>query len=98
MFLIEPFKFAPEFVKNIAAAKHIKPEAVAVITIHDSDPTEYPALRDRTHEMIAAVSGMSGKDPSEAVTETYIGSQLAKEFGFKAVGAQYIHKYRIIFS
>ncbi len=98
MFIVEPFDFAREFVKNIARTANINPTAYAVIRMYDTDPVKYPALRDRTNEMVGAVSGMSGKDRSESVIMDYSGSEMYREFGFEAVGAQFSAKFRVIFS
>lgn len=97
MIMIEPFEYASDFVKNIAKAAKINPSAVAVIRLYKST-SEYPRLRDRTDEMSAAVSGMSGKDRSEVVTMTYTGKEMYDQFGFEAVGAQFAADFRIIFS
>lgn len=98
MFMIAPFEYAPDFVKNIAEAGMVNPNAFAVIRMHDVDPIKYPALRDRTDEMVAAVSGISGKDRSEAIVMDYDGKEMNREFGFEAVGAQFGADFRIIFS
>jgi len=97
MIMIEPFEYASDFVKNIAKAARINPSAVAVIRLYKSTG-DYPRLRDRTDEMSAAVSGMSGKDRSEVVTMTYTGKEMYDQFGFEAVGAQFAADFRIIFS
>lgn len=98
MFIVEPFDFACEFVKNIAAAANIKPTAYAVIRMYDADPVKHPVLRDRTNEMVGAVSGMSGKDRSEVIIMDFSGSELHREFGFNAAGAQFAAQFRVIFS
>ena len=97
MIIIEPFEYAPDFVKNIAKAANINPSAIAVIRLYKG-ADEFSRLRDRTTEMSVAVSGMSGKDRSEVVTMSYTGKEMYDQFGFEAVGAQFAADFRIIFS
>jgi hypothetical protein len=95
MMIIESFKYAPEFIKNVAKAQNFNPTAYAIFSMYDRDSKKYPALRDRTEEMSRAVKGMSDNTDLEIMTLT--GRELAREYGFNAVGAQFVTNFRIIF-
>lgn len=97
---IEPFEFAPEWIKNMVAPH--KPEIFAWFRLFNEDmATKYPALRDRTKEVKQMIDGYItvGQTHRAAdcviVEHTLTGAQL-KEYGFDAVGAQYAQEFRII--
>jgi len=97
MFNIEKCEFAPEYIKNVARFYNFNPDSYAIFIMHkDVDPVAYPIMRDRTPELSAAVMGMADKDFVQ--TFDYTGSELHQQFGFDAVGAQFVTKYRIIFA
>lgn len=98
MNVIEPIRYAPDFIKKAAKEHGLNPKAYAIFVLYGVDELEFPALRDRTAELIPAVAGMGEKSPMDVVILDYTGSELASQFGFKAIGIQFARNYRIIFA
>jgi hypothetical protein len=94
--IIEPIQYAPNYVKKIAAIQAPDAKAYAMFRMYDADPEKYPSLRDRTTEILPAVKAMAGSDHHAIVTMT--GSDMHRQFGFDAVGAQFAQTFRLILS
>ena len=89
---IEMLEYAPPYIKAITESIP-NATAYAMFRLYDADPNKYPSLRDRTKEMSLAVTGMSGNTEPTVITAT--GRELT-EYGFDAVGAQFVQRYAII--
>lgn len=89
-------EYAPEWVLEFIRVHNYKNiKAYAIFEMHKvSNIDEYPALRDRTEEMVKAVKGMAGTKITGCI-ETKTGSQW-HYYGFKPIGAQFARNYRLI--
>lgn len=90
MNIFEEVKFAPEWVKKIVTDA----EFVAIIEIFNVNEEQYPTLRDKTEFYRKALTGMRPAFNVNQIDAT--GVELYNQFGFEAVGAQFIKKYRIL--
>lgn len=102
---IELIAHAPKYIQKLA--KDVAPNCVAYCVFRDYQKenngkiSEFIGLRDRTMELVPAVIGLakafdtSMERPVEVV---YTGLYLYREYGFNAVGAEFIHQYKFIFS
>lgn len=91
---VEPFKYAPDFIKKIAKRRKVSPIAYGLFEMSLFNKT--PELEEeRLNEMIPAIRGLSGNE--SFCMYTYKGSQLNK-FGWNRAGASLIKDYRIVFS
>ena len=92
--IIEPIEYAPKWIRHAAAKHAMDAKAYAWFRVYNSDPVKHPALRDRTSELIPAVTAMAGGGHATIVTNKGYDLQ---EFGFEPVGAEFAQVYRLIF-
>lgn len=105
---IEFVQYAPDYIVSVAnetvnelkmhqiADRNFEFKAYAMFQIFFNVSDEYESLRDRTEEMSLAVKGMAKRN---SCTEVVLkGSDLFKDHGYPAVGAQFAQTFKIIFA
>jgi hypothetical protein len=103
---IEFMQYAPDYIVSVAneTVNELKMhqvvdcefKAYAMFQMFFNVSEEYKSLRDRTEEMSLAVMGMANK---KSYTELVVkGSDLFKDHGYPAVGAQFAQTFKIIFA
>jgi len=99
MFMIEKVKFAPEWVQKAVKQRNPLAEYVVVFELHDvKEAGRFPILRDKTDMYVQAVRGMK-EDLDINVQVIYgTGHDFAENYGWGPQGAQWIHKYCIMFA
>lgn len=100
--IIEKLEFAQPFIKSLALEHASDSVAYAFFEMHeDADVEKYPALRDRTPEMVAAVKGIAAESTDKVYRVTIVterGSELHEKYGFEVGGTQFASIYRIVFA
>lgn len=100
MFMIDPIEYAPEWLKNVAAAVNgmlpfpiINPKAVAFVRIYEN-PTDV-RLRNKVDETKNMLRGLVHDLEAPVLTAEFFGHEL-KNLGFDPVGAQFVQKFCVL--
>lgn len=100
MNVIEMIEYAPEWLQKIAKTKTAfhpnQVKGVALIRLYTA--STHPTLRDRTEEYKRMLPALVNIDGSAIIEEFMMtGSDLHKMgLGFPAVGAMFMHDYRLL--
>lgn len=96
MFNIEPYEFAPEYVKAIYADMFGgKFDTVVWVRMYDSDSKKFPVLRDRTEEARKVLEGFGNKD--QVVREVVMSGSELYHYDAPIAGGQFVYKYKFFF-
>jgi hypothetical protein len=103
MFIFEEGMYAPEWIKDLIESntngrvKIHQIAAYAVVRIYDQTPTsaKMPVLRDKT-EMVRKMFKGFGYPDNRVFEQDFTGAELAREFKFPAVGAQFVQNFKIM--
>lgn len=104
MNFIEPFEYAPEWIKKLAmkstAFPKKKPKAIAFFKMYEGMKWgDNPAFRDRTAEYERMLPALAEIEPGAQIVEAFTatGSQIYRmDVDFPGQGAQFMYTYRLL--
>lgn len=102
MFIFDEAIYAPEWVKKLIEAEtndRVRIHQVAAFAVvrmyGEVDVKRFPNLRDKT-EMARKMFKGFGYVDNRVYEREYTGSELARDYGFPAVGAQFAQTFKIL--